>query len=107
LPGGGSASVFFKAYHLIDRVSRNVAKLLLEAAGPLDFDFAHQGVAAQPEMEARVIGGVVASSPADFVNLSHLRRIDGEARADRSAIALGADETKQNTMIRVLRLVEK
>src|SRR5208337_3504510 len=43
----------------------------------------------------------------DFVNLSHTGCGDGDARADRSTVALGADETKQNAMVGVARFVEK
>jgi hypothetical protein len=42
-------------HNLIDCVSLNVGKLLLQSTGPLDHDVAHYGVGSQPEMEARII----------------------------------------------------
>ncbi len=75
----------------VDGVGGDVAQGFEDAVGPADFDFVHDGIGGQAEMEARIAGGNVAGAGFDFFDLGAGGGSDGDASADGSAIALRSD----------------
>src|SRR6266404_609601 len=89
LGGGGDALAFGDG---VDGVGGDVFQSFEIAVGPADFDFVHDGVGGEAEVQARVAGGEIAGAGFDFFDLRASGGSDGDAGADRSAIALGAHQ---------------
>jgi hypothetical protein len=50
-------------------------------------------------MQAQIVLREVACASADFIELHELARAHGDARANRGAVALCADELEENAVI--------
>ena len=88
LDGGFDALAFEDG---VDGVGWDVSEGFEGAVGPADFDFVHDGIGGQSEMEARIAGGNVAGAGFDFFDLRAGGGSDGDASADGSTIAFRSD----------------
>src|SRR5438445_401836 len=75
------------------------------AERPADLDPVHDGRSAQPEVQPRIARGVVRRSGMDLSRLTEPPARDGDARADRPAIAAGPDEAEPDPVAAVAAVV--
>src|SRR5712692_3243098 len=83
------------------RIGRDVFQGFDLAAGPANFHRFHFPGGAKAEVEAQIVLREVTSTAADFAELLYARGANGHARADRSAIAFGADQLEEDAVIAV------
>ncbi len=77
------------------------------AVGPADLDACEVSFEAEAEVEAKIVGGVVAGAASDLVDPEPLRRFQGCARSDGIAVRIGADEVQAKPVVVILGEVDQ
>ena len=65
----------------------------------MDLDRVDFGFLTQAEVQAQIVLGEVTGAAAHFIELGQLPGLHRHPRADRSAVALGADQPEHHAMI--------
>src|SRR5229473_6638717 len=99
---GDWAFALLDGQDLIGFQVRNFGQL---TAGPLDFDFFDGAMLAEPEMQPRILGGLIAHATFSLIVKNQIAGSDFHASADGVAIRTRADEEKLQPVIGVASVV--
>ena len=96
------AFAFFDGQNLI---GFQICEFGQSAAGPLNFDLIDCGALTKPEVQARILRGLVAHTSLPFIVKNQIPGSDSHARADGIAIRPRADKKKLQPVIRTAAVV--
>src|ERR1035437_453791 len=98
-----------QSYHLFDSLSfgdgvnlvrSHVFETFRFSARPANLNQIDLVGRSQTEMKPQIVLRKIAASPAHFIELRHSSGMNGDARPDRRAIALGSHQTEEDAVVR-------
>lgn len=98
------AFAFFDGQNLINFQIREFGQ---PAAGPLNFDLIDCGALTKPEVQARILRGLIAHASLSFIVENYIPGRQSHASADGIAIRTRADEEELQPVIRIAAVIAK